>query len=89
MSLLTLKIDRPCVSVPSLVQLNSYKILVRIFNDENSVFLVFSYLAKFLGSLDSQYETLFGNIESSNEMSGNKNNSYKNQKMNFFFLELN
>jgi hypothetical protein len=30
--------------------------------------LVFSYLAKFLGSFDSQYETLFGGIDLSNEM---------------------
>ncbi|CAF5120708.1 unnamed protein product, partial [Rotaria magnacalcarata] len=27
-----------------------------------------SYLAKFLGSLDSQYETLFGGHDSSNEV---------------------
>ncbi|CAF2923840.1 unnamed protein product [Rotaria sp. Silwood2] len=39
--------------------------------------LVFSYLAKFLGSLDSQYETLFGNNESSNEISDIRDLSQK------------
>ncbi len=34
--------------------------------------LVFSYLAKFLGSFDSQYEALFGGIDISNEMIGKK-----------------
>jgi len=48
--------------------------------------LVFSYLAKFLGSLDSQYETLFGSNESSNEMSGNRNNRYR--KRNFLFFSI-
>jgi hypothetical protein len=37
------------------------------------LFIVFSYLAKFLGSLDSQYESFFGGIDSSNENSGKKN----------------
>ncbi len=44
-------------------------------NDDDECFffcLVFSYLAKFLGSFDSQYETLFGGIDISNEMIGKK-----------------
>jgi hypothetical protein len=45
-------------------------------NKEEFMFVVFSYLAKFLGSLDSQYETLFGSNELSNEISGNKNTQY-------------
>jgi len=34
--------------------------------------IVFSYLAKFLGSLDSQYELLFGGIDLINENIGKK-----------------
>lgn len=45
-----------------------------------SIILVSSYLAKFLGSLDSQYEILFGGNDSSNEVSGNfKNIQYMNR----------
>ncbi|CAF3351472.1 unnamed protein product [Rotaria sp. Silwood1] len=39
--------------------------------------LVFSYLAKFLGSFDSQYEALFGGNESSNEISDLRDLSQK------------
>ncbi|CAF4094328.1 unnamed protein product, partial [Rotaria sp. Silwood1] len=37
----------------------------------------FSYLAKFLGSFDSQYEALFGGNESSNEISDLRDLSQK------------
>ncbi|CAF1015127.1 unnamed protein product [Rotaria sordida] len=39
--------------------------------------LVFSYLAKFLGGLDSQYEILFGSNESTNEISDIRDLSQK------------
>jgi hypothetical protein len=43
--------------------------------------LVFSYLAKFLGSLDCQYETLFGGTESSNEISGIETTLFKKKEI--------
>jgi len=41
---------------------------------------VFSYLAKFLANLDNQYESLFGNIDSTNETLDVKDLSQKISK---------
>lgn len=53
---------------------------MRIGDDFWFVILVFSYLAKFLANLDSQYESLFGNIDSTNETLDVKDLSQKISK---------
>lgn len=49
--------------------------------------IVFSYLAKFLGSLDSQYASLFGSIESPNDITG-KNKIIFNGKVLIYCLDV-
>ncbi|CAF2375695.1 unnamed protein product [Rotaria sp. Silwood2] len=51
--------------------------VIFLYTGLNQSNVIFSYLAKFLGSLDSQYETLFGNNESSNEISDIRDLSQK------------
>ena len=72
----------------------SYYLFLSIYYDHQlSLFvsvlyllLVASYLAKFLGSLDSQYEILFGNSEYLNEISGNRNIWYRRIIFYFCFV---